>query len=186
MNSLARLSHRADIQDVMYRYARGVDRRDWAAVRACFHDGATDHHGDFHGPIDDFVAWVGAMHEQVPFSAHILGNMLIEFASDGSAAVETYFNAALRLDAISVEHRKMLVGEQTTATEIDMDVIGRYLDHFLLREDRWRIAKRQVAFDAVRVRPAMNGTLKPEWVVGRRGSSDPVYAWRTMIGVPGQ
>ena len=88
MDDAERHRHRGDIQDVLLRYARGVDRRDWAAVAACFLPGATDRHGDFTGTIEAFVPWVSAMHVQVPFSAHFLCNLLVEFASASDAAVE--------------------------------------------------------------------------------------------------
>ena len=40
---------REQIRDVVYRYARGVDRRDFALVRGCYHPDATDDHGRFVG-----------------------------------------------------------------------------------------------------------------------------------------
>ncbi|MEY3566868.1 MAG: hypothetical protein RLZ19_882, partial [Actinomycetota bacterium] len=40
---------REHIRDVVYRYARGVDRRDFDLVRSCYHPDATDDHGPFTG-----------------------------------------------------------------------------------------------------------------------------------------
>ena len=41
----ARLEDRFQIEQVMRRWARAVDRRDWALVREVFHPGAIDDHG---------------------------------------------------------------------------------------------------------------------------------------------
>lgn len=184
MDRLERLENRAEINDVMFRYARGVDRRDWQSVRDCFHDDATDDHADFKGPIDEFIPWVGKMHAVLPDSCHFLGNSLIEFASDTKAVVETYFLAILRLSTESQQHRAMLgSGSGAAAGDTDMDVIGRYLDHFEKRDGIWRIARRLVAFDRTRMQPTQDSALKPHWVLGRRDADDPVYAWRRQAGL---
>ena len=52
------LDHAA-LRDLVMRYCRGIDRRDFALVRACYHDDAIDDHGGmFHGSADDYVVWV--------------------------------------------------------------------------------------------------------------------------------
>lgn len=183
MDKIARLISRAEIQDVMLRYARGVDRRDWPGVQACFHDDATDHHADFNGKIVDFIPWVSGMHEGGYFACHFLGNCLIEFVDDTTAVVETYFIAMLRVGAQSAEHRAMLTKDGGSSSEIDLDVVGRYVDRFEDRGNGWRVAKRQVVFDTIRTRPTQIGQIKPHWAVGTRDSEDPIYAWRNAAGL---
>ena len=185
MDQLERLANRAEINDVMFRYARGVDRRDWQSVRACFHDDATDDHADFKGAIDEFIPWVSKMHAALPDSCHFLGNSLIEFASETKAVVETYFFAVLRLGAQSGQHRAMLAsGSEDAATgDTDLDVIGRYVDHFEKRDGAWRIARRVVVFDRTRTQPTQDSPLKPHWALGRRDGDDPIYAWRRQAGL---
>jgi hypothetical protein len=182
VDSLAKLVSRAEIGDVLLRYSRAVDRRDWPSARACFHDDATDHHGDFKGKIDDFMPWIAKMHANLPYVAHFLGNCLIEFASDTRAVVETYFLALLQLDASSQEHKAMLMSSGSAATEMEMDVIGRYLDRFEQRDGVWRVAQRVVVYDTTRIRPSQPGARKPDWALGTRDASDPVYAWRKQAG----
>ena len=47
--ALAYLADREAIRDLVHRYAVGVDRRDWATVRACFTaDAAIDEIGRAH------------------------------------------------------------------------------------------------------------------------------------------
>ena len=53
------LIDREQIRDVIYRYARGVDRRDYELVRSCYHPNATDDHGSYKGDVDGFITWLG-------------------------------------------------------------------------------------------------------------------------------
>ena len=47
---------RQQIADVIYRYARGIDRLDLELVRACYHPDAYDDHGSMGGTVDEFIA----------------------------------------------------------------------------------------------------------------------------------
>ena len=173
MDKLAELVARAEIQDNMCRYTRGVDRRDWPVVRACYHDDAIDEHGDYSGDADGFIAWVAVRHAQIPFSAHFLGNCLIEFANDTTAVVETYFHVMRRNPG------------KGGAEGNDVDLIGRYLDRFEKRNGEWRVARRKVVSDAIRVRSAPMFDMKGVPSVGSRDPSDPLYEWRQKAGLPG-
>ncbi len=162
MDPLAKLIARSEIKDCLKRYARGVDRKDWAMVRECFHTDAVDHHGEFHGTREQFIAWVDKRHADVPFSMHYLLNCLIEFHTPTYAAVETYFWA--------VQRREAGASEGT-----DHEVFGRYVDQFEQRDGVWRIADRKVAYDSTRQWPSTNHLRPLSGVIGRRDSRDPVY-----------
>ena len=186
-DKIQRLLDKEDIRDAMLRYARGVDRRDWDAVRDTFHPDGTDHHAEFQGTRDEFIDWIRVKHDQVPKSTHFLGNMLIEFASDTVAVVESNFFAVLELSAESEGHRKLLLGDADPG-EIDgrirIDVLGRYLDRFEKRNGEWKTARRQVAFDSTHARPNIGSyDEKTIWVLGTRDSSDPIYALRREAGL---
>jgi hypothetical protein len=176
------------IRDVMLRYARGVDRRDWELVRAAFFADGHDDHADFKGTRDDFIAWVRERHDapSVLKSTHFLGNCLVEFASDNVAAVETYFIARLELAPQANEHRAMLDAKHADSTQNSrVEVFGRYVDRFEKRDGEWRIARRRTVFDAIQsqlIGPADN-TLNPAWTLGRRDQHDPVFAVRSEIGL---
>ena len=147
MDQMSRLIAKADIEDCMKRYARGVDRRDWDMVRGCFHPDATDHHGEFLGNPEEFIDWVKARHGAVPFSMHYLLNCLVEFHADDVAAVETYFWALQRRED----------GDSGT----DHEVFGRYVDRFEQRDGAWRIADRKVTYDSTRTTPSSAGAARP-------------------------
>ena len=50
-DTLQSLIDKQEIRDCMARYARGVDRADWEAVRDTYHDDAYDDHGDYKGAV---------------------------------------------------------------------------------------------------------------------------------------
>jgi hypothetical protein len=178
---------RMEIQNVMLRYARGVDRRDWELVRATFFEDGTDHHTDFKGKRDEFVEWVSGKHASVAKSTHFLGNCLIEFASDDVAVVETYFHAILELGAEAEAHRKMLLEKGDSAQadgRIRVEVLGRYLDRFERRHGDWRVAERRVAFDSTHSQPNVGSVdANTSWVLGRRDVDDPIFIMRRTAGI---
>jgi SnoaL-like domain len=50
---VARMLDHHEIREVLLRYCRGIDRRDYDLVRSCYHPDATDDHGDFRGGVGD-------------------------------------------------------------------------------------------------------------------------------------
>jgi len=161
LEKIDELVARSEISDSLCRYARGVDRRDWPAVRACYHDDATDEHGSFSGSADGFIDWVSTRHAALPFSMHFLGNCLIEFLDDTTAAVETYFIAMQR--------------RETDGEPTDHEVFGRYVDRFEKRDGEWRVATRRVVYDSTRAQPATHHMRKLVGALGRRDGDDPVF-----------
>jgi hypothetical protein len=185
---LARIADRLDIQDSMARYARGVDRRDWDQVRAAYHPDAHDDHGEYKGGVDGFIEWVAKRHANVAQSMHFLGNCLIEFAEDDKALVETYYIAMQRLEEDAGSALTLLVegGGDTPAGAVDVDILGRYIDHFERRDGAWKVARRVVAFESIRTHPVSSGPLNPKWGLARRDDQDPVYQMRATLGPDGE
>ena len=52
---LETLIAKQEITDVVYAYARGIDRLDFELVRSCYPPDAYDDHGAFKGNVDDFI-----------------------------------------------------------------------------------------------------------------------------------
>ncbi|MBL8589254.1 MAG: nuclear transport factor 2 family protein [Methylobacteriaceae bacterium] len=167
MDPLMRLTAKSEIEDVLFRYARAVDRKDWPALADVFHADAHDDHGEFSGGPTAFVEWVSQRHAAIPFAMHIMANCLIEFVNDATAAVETYFVAIQRREKASA----------SGAVEgTDVEVFGRYCDRFEKRDGAWRVARRTVVYDGTRMQPSTHHLRKLVGVMGRRDKSDPVYA----------
>lgn len=167
MDDVEKLVARTEIEDCLKRYARGIDRRDWDMVRACFHADAMDHHGEFHGNPEEFIAWVRDRHAAVPFSMHYLLNCLVEFRGADAATGETYFWAIQRRESEAPDG---------SVTGTDIEVFGRYIDCFEKRDGVWRIAGRQVAYDSTRTQPSTNQLRRLVGVLGRRDGDDPVFS----------
>ena len=121
------------ITRVIQCYARAVDRRDFAAVRECFHEDAQIHYGDwFSGSLAEGLAFVEESVPRLESTLHIFGTPWIELdLTRGIAECETYaVNSATYpadADGVSIQN-----------------VSGtRYLDRFEFREGRWAISSRR-------------------------------------------
>lgn len=141
MSDVDRLVARADIQDLLWRYCRGIDRCDAELVRSVYHPGATDNHGIFDGDAHEFADMVVPMlAKSYRCTQHQLTNMLIDIDGDRARA-ETYFTAYHR------EHDAP-EGSSGEGAEPRMVVFGgRYLDELECRDGRWGILARVVAHD---------------------------------------
>jgi hypothetical protein len=147
VSDIERLVARAEIQDLLWRYCRGIDRCDADLVRSVYHAGATDDHGIYAGDAGEFADMVVPMLEQAyRCTQHQLSNMVIDIDGD-RASSETYFTAYHR------EHDlpggAIAEGGSPEATAGPRMVVfgGRYLDQLERRDGRWGIVARVVAHD---------------------------------------
>jgi hypothetical protein len=129
---------RDEIVEVLNRYCRGVDRRNWELMRSAFHDDAIDEHGEVDGTADDLVEFARLRHERILQSMHSLTNISVLAASaDGDRAwVECYCTV----------HQVMSRGDDRSPATLSIGC--RYVDLFE-RRDEWRIARRHVRYDWV-------------------------------------
>lgn len=159
---IERLIARQQIADVIYRYARGIDRMDFDLVRSCYHADAYDDHGSFAGTVEEFIAAARAFLARWTATQHFMGNMLIEF--EGTVArAETY--------AVAYHRREDEAGNGKD------DIMGiRYVDRFEQRDGLWKIAYRVVATEWRRV-DAVSGARGrgAVGVWGRRDEGDVIH-----------
>ncbi len=123
------LADRAAIQDVMLRYARGVDRRDLDLVAACFMPDASYEGALASGTIAQALVRLRDRMTRYDSTMHFIGNQLIEINGD-AASSETYAIAYHRLTDGGIA-RLYTVGV-------------RYLDGLVRDGDTWRIRRRVV------------------------------------------
>ena len=131
---LRRWLDRQEIVEVLARYTRAVDRRDWEALRACYHPGALDHHTGYDGDADGFVDFVMKVMPENLVTQHLVGQQFVEV--DGDVA---------RSEAYAINtHRH--IGEP------DQDYTSgcRYVDRMERRNGEWRIAERFAVRDWTR------------------------------------
>jgi hypothetical protein len=182
-----RLADRAQIEDALARYARGVDRRNWEFVRSAFHPGATVDQGDYKGSAEGLIESMVARHGAIEQSMHILTNTLIEFDSLDGAVAETCYMAVQRNAHLPIEMRRALLGEGAPAEgKVDLRALGRYVDRFERRGGKWRIAARICIVETITGQPAPSAaTHSDKWVVQRRDGEDALWAARAEAGLEG-
>jgi 3-phenylpropionate/cinnamic acid dioxygenase small subunit len=152
------------IKQVLYRYCRGIDRRDFELVRSCYHPDATDDHGKFRGSVDGFIDYVSHTLTRFERTMHNLGNIIIE--RDGDIA---------RSEAYAVAYHRLPASE--AAPQHDYIVGLRYLDRIERRDDTWAIANRVCAIEWSRMDEVVNPQdLSAHYTMGVAGPTDPLYA----------
>lgn len=182
-----RVADRLEIEDVMMRWCRAVDRLDLDRIREVFHPDAIDRHGPFNGGVEELIAWIRKRHAAIPFSMHSLDNMLIEFAGPDAALVETYVRTVQYYPASAKASLAELTGGAAGAEGAGADLFtcSRYVDRFERRQGRWKIAMRTLVQDYKRVVevPVDVPAGKPGWFTGRRDAQDPLFAERAAMGL---
>ena len=174
--SAERLSDRAQIQEVLYRYCAAIDRiQPDALLRNVFHDDALiDKTGEPY-PVGQFVEQVAARHPGVPIATHMITTFLVDFLGDNAAFVESW--------GLALE-RHPPVAPHTEA--VDRVYRVRYGDLFERRGPiGWRIAKRTFVTDHVLSMIADPG-LAPDLGASTRGArdrSDPLVRMRLSLGL---
>lgn len=174
MSESATIEHlvaRQQIADVIYRYARGIDRMDFDLVRSCYHPDAYDDHGAFRGNVDDLIAAAKEFLARWTATQHFMGNMLIEVDGERGRA-ETY--------AVAYHRREDAEGNGKD------DVMAiRYVDRFEKRNGEWKIAYRVVVNEWRRVDPVKGARGRDTvGVWGRRDGNDAID-WILQAEAPG-
>jgi hypothetical protein len=130
-------SDRAQIEETLIRYCRGVDRPDWELVRSAFHPDATDEHAGFYsGKIDDIIPTMMAMRRRLLLTTHALSNISIRVEGN-KAHSECY---------VTAYHRYMHEG-----SEYEWLAASHYIDRHEKRAGAWKIAHRNTVIDWSRV-----------------------------------
>ena len=164
---LTELMDREAIRDCLYRYCRGIDRADEAALRSAYWPDAFDRHGAYSGPASGFIDYAVGVFRTKPRNVHQVFNILIEFRGTADARVETYFNALQRGPGPDGKIRQFLLA-------------GRYCDAFQKRGEEWRVLHRTVVYDWVEEQTPPEGTdeqrFGPRKPAGAQWPDDEVYA----------
>ncbi len=165
LHSLQSLLDERDIRNVVLRYCRAIDRRQYEMVRECYHPDAIDEHGDFTGTVDEFLDHVRRVIVAYECTMHFLGNILVDLDPDGRRArCESYAMAM---------HRIAPTGDRPARDH----VVGlRYIDDFDRRDGSWRIAHRVCVFEWVRTDPVPAGwQFTDAFERGRTDATDVVF-----------
>lgn len=157
---LANLEARQEITDVLYRYARGNDRRDEALIRSCFWPDGRYIFAPFDGNAQKFVTMAMGILNSLLWCQHYITNPMIEVRGD-QAVSECYFFAH--------HHTKKKDG-----SEEEEFYEGRYLDRFERRKGVWKSAFRHGIMDYIATAPSPQpyNSIKDHSVYG---PGDPIF-----------
>ena len=122
---------REEIEQLLYRYAWMVDRRDWKLMDEVFAEGGSVDYtstGGQRGPYRETLRWLARALEPWPANLHFITNLRVEIHGD-RANSRCYFLAPMA--------RFLADGSQEVVT-----TAGLYLDELVRTPAGWRIAKR--------------------------------------------
>jgi hypothetical protein len=121
------LQDRADITDVLYRYASTIDRFDHAGLRALLADDLTAQYGNAEplGSGDAVAAWIGEAIAHVVWQHHLLSVYHVEVDGDRASALVYHTSHQVFDDA--PDTAKLLV--------------GRYRNELRREPGGWRISR---------------------------------------------
>lgn len=129
--SIRELSDRLQIHDLLVRYARAIDARDWALLDTCFlPDAEVDYTatGGIAGRYPEVRAWLARALAPFPVTVHYVTNSEVELSGDRARARTRVQNPMFFADPDG-SRREFTVG-------------ATYLDELVWTDDGWRIAKR--------------------------------------------
>ena len=160
------LAAREAIRQLMYQYCRGVDRREWAAVEACFHaDALDDHCGGVLRTPAELVSWLSKRHLRTTSSFHMVMNVAFLIEDFDQVRTESLCWARQRYRAGTGDRH--------------LEVACRYLDRLEFRDGIWAIGHRQVVYEWLEDCAATSPQVPPGIAgdVSRRDREDPVFAF---------
>lgn len=166
---------KSEIADLLYSFARSLDRIDETLLRSVFHPDATVDLGPgvFQGTSNDYVHWTMGVLNQIRESHHLVGNTLVTLEGD-VAFVESYCHAHFRLD-------------KPTGRE-DVFIGSRFLDRMERRPTGsagvWKIAHRKQIIDWVRTEAVSDLFYhqNPDALWSYRTKTDPSYQMAQFPG----
>lgn len=131
---LAAFLDKAEINEVLMRYGRGVDRADEECLKSCYHPDAIEEHGSAYvGPAVGYIEGAVGRIRKMGAMAHYICNVHIDLVEADLAYAEAYVLTFVRF------HK----GDESWDTFTG----GRIVDRFERREGAWKIAHRKLAFD---------------------------------------
>lgn len=162
---------REELRDLVMRYSRGVDRREYALIRSLYWDDAVDDHGEmFCGSPDEYMQWLPQALAPLDSTIHSISNSL--FVVDGDVAEGEHYGVAF--------HRTREKPRQ------EIIIYGRYYDLYERRDGVWKFARRKIVFDHGYVQPVNEEGLAAAnhgTAMGRDDKTDPSWEFPLLAGL---
>jgi 3-phenylpropionate/cinnamic acid dioxygenase small subunit len=133
--SLQEISDRIEIDDLLTRYATGVDRKDWDLWESCFTPDAWIDYSAFGGTsggVKEVRAWLEKTLAMFSMSQHMVINREVAIEGDAATCRSGFYNPMA-----------LLTGEDESLLWFDG---GYYCDELVRTDEGWRIKKRVEEF----------------------------------------
>ncbi|MCP3985123.1 MAG: nuclear transport factor 2 family protein [bacterium] len=143
------LLDRLEIEDLLTRYATGVDRQDWNLWESCFTEDAVIDYtafGGIRGGLKEIRGWLEKTMPIFSMCQHMILNKEIEVSGDTATSRAGFYNPM----ALPIEDG----GDQLLFFEG-----GYYLDQLVRTADGWKIRRRVEEFS---YSTRLNPQLKPK------------------------
>jgi hypothetical protein len=152
---------RLQLEDLHSRFIHAGDRRDYDLLRSLYADGATEEHGAFNGPKEDFVDWLRQVHENFESVTHVITNILLSVEGDVAES----------------ESRGCTYLTLTADRPYNLIVVNRHFDQYRKTAGRWLFTKRSLCLDWVQEFAPREAELELVKAnpLGRMDREDPVY-----------
>lgn len=159
------------IRELVLRYCRAIDRRDYAALACMYHPDATDDHSPMYkGDAQGYLDWLPSMLDTMTVTSHMVQNHLIV------------------VDGLQAEGEVTMVSYHLTKDEEgnDLDIVigGRYLDRYENRDGVWRFAHRMIVMDWNQIQPSLcqwDSPIVAGTPVGSACKNDPAQNFFKML-----
>lgn len=129
--SIQEISDRIEIQDLLVRYARAIDAKDYDLLDTCFTaDARVDYttSGGIKGSYPEVRAWLERALAQFDAMLHFVGNSVVEIEADVAQARTAVYNP---------------MGKAGPEGRMEFfTVVADYVDHLVRTPEGWRIAER--------------------------------------------
>jgi 3-phenylpropionate/cinnamic acid dioxygenase small subunit len=129
--TLAQISDRIEIDDLLTRYATAVDNRDWDLYSTCFTEHAYIDYtaaGGVKGELAEVRAWLEKTMAMFPMSQHVVCNRDISIDGDTATCRSVFYNP-------------MALPDEPDSQKLFIEG-GYYNDRLVRTADGWRIRER--------------------------------------------
>jgi len=130
--TLQEISDRIEINDLLIRYTKSIDEKDWALLDSCFTpDAELDYvsSGGIQGAYPEVRAWLEKALAAFPTTAHYVSNSEVQLDGDRASARTAVYNPMFFPNPDGSQHH-FAVG-------------AYYVDELVRTDAGWRIARRR-------------------------------------------
>lgn len=175
--TLEEVADRMEIAQLVCKYSRAIDRRDYDLLKSLYAENSIDEHGGmFSGSGAEFVEWVSTILEASGHTSHQILNHLIELTGNYAEGEVYTCNVHIMQDS--------------EGNKVNISTGSRYLDKYIKSSNGWQFLHRKTVADYTLTLPVPTDALA---IRIRQGApvagvkqDDPSCGFFRLIGAAGQ